>query len=59
GDGAAWVFVPAGDTARRVPVKTGIATADFTQVDGVKEGDEVITFGLYGLKDGSKIKAQN
>ncbi|KAF0127303.1 MAG: RND family efflux transporter MFP subunit [Elusimicrobia bacterium] len=58
GDGEVWIFVPAGDTARRVPVKTGIATAEFTQVDGVKAGDEVITFGLYGLKDGSKIKAQ-
>ncbi|MDQ7772089.1 MAG: efflux RND transporter periplasmic adaptor subunit [Elusimicrobiales bacterium] len=58
-NGQAWVFVPAGDKARRVPVKTGIATAEFTQVDGVKAGEEVITFGLYGLKDGSKIKAQN
>lgn len=58
-NGEAWVFVPAGDTARRVPVKTGISTADFTQVSGVKEGDDVVTFGLYGLKDGSKIKVQN
>jgi multidrug efflux pump subunit AcrA (membrane-fusion protein) len=58
-NGQAWVLVPAGDAARRVPVKTGIATADFTQVEGVKAGDEIITFGLYGLKDGSKIKVQD
>lgn len=54
------VFVPAeGGVARRVPVRTGIATTEFTQISGVKEGDEVITFGLYGLKDGSKIKVQD
>lgn len=57
-NGSAWVFVPAGDAARKVPVKTGISTAEFTQIDGVKAGEEVITFGLYGLKDGSKIKVQ-
>ncbi|HOI43410.1 MAG TPA: efflux RND transporter periplasmic adaptor subunit, partial [Elusimicrobiales bacterium] len=57
-DGGAWVFVPAGDAAKKVPVKTGISTAEFTQIDGVKAGEDVITFGLYGLKDGSKIKVQ-
>jgi len=50
--------VPAGDAAKKVPVKTGISTAEFTQIDGVKAGEDVITFGLYGLKDGSKIKVQ-
>jgi len=55
-----FVFVPAaGSLAARVPVKTGIKTSEFTQVSGVKEGSEVITFGLYGLKDGSKIKVAN
>lgn len=59
-EGADYVFVPAeGGFARRVAVKTGIRTTEFTQVGGVKEGDEVVTFGLYGLKDGSKIKVQN
>lgn len=58
-DGEAWVFVPEDGTARKVKVKPGISTAEFTQVGGVKAGDEVVTFGLYGLKDGSKIKVQN
>ena len=58
-DGGDFVFVPAdGDLAARVPVKTGIKTSEFTQVSGVKEGADIITFGLYGLKDGSKIKVQ-
>jgi len=59
-DGGDFVFLPAaGGLAARVPVKTGIKTSEFTQVSGVKEGADVITFGLYGLKDGSKIKVQN
>ncbi|OGS64248.1 MAG: hypothetical protein A3J79_04740 [Elusimicrobia bacterium RIFOXYB2_FULL_62_6] len=59
-DGGDFVFVPAeGGLAARVPVKTGIKTSEHTQVSGVKEGADVITFGLYGLKDGSKIKVQN
>jgi len=59
-DGGDFVFVPAeGSLAARLPVKTGIKTSEFTQISGVKEGSEVITFGLYGLKDGSKIKVQN
>lgn len=59
-DGGDFVFVPVeGSLAARLPVKTGIKTSEFTQVSGVKEGADVITFGLYGLKDGSKIKVQN
>lgn len=59
-EGKDYVFVPAaGGLASRVPVKTGISTTEYTQISGVKEGDAVITFGLYGLKDGSKIKVQN
>lgn len=59
-DGGDFVFVPAGGgLAARVRVKTGIKTSGHTQISGVKEGAEVITFGLYGLKDGSKIKVQN
>jgi len=58
-DGGDFVFLPAeGGLAARVPVKTGIKTSEFTQISGVKEGADVITFGLYGLKDGSKIKVQ-
>ncbi|MBI4350587.1 MAG: efflux RND transporter periplasmic adaptor subunit [Elusimicrobia bacterium] len=58
-DGGDFVFVPAeGSLAARMPVKTGIKTSEFTQISGVGEGADVITFGLYGLKDGSKIKVQ-
>ena len=58
-DGGDFVFVPAEDgLVARLPVKTGIKTSEFTQISGVKEGANVITFGLYGLKDGSKIKVQ-
>lgn len=59
-DGGEFLFIPRQDgTAGRVAVKAGIRTPDFTQVSGVREGAEVIVFGLYGLKDGSKIKVQN
>jgi len=59
-DDGDFVFVPAaGSLAARVAVKTGIKTSEFTQISGVKEGSDVITFGLYGLKDGSKIKVAN
>jgi multidrug efflux pump subunit AcrA (membrane-fusion protein) len=58
-DGADFVFVPAeGNLAARLPVHTGIKTEEFVQVSGLKDGADVITFGLYGLKDGSKIKIQ-
>jgi len=59
-DGRQFVFVPAkGGLAARVAVRTGIKTDDYVEISGVREGGEVITFGLYGLKDGSKIKVQN
>ncbi len=59
-DGKDYVFTPSGaGLAIRKQVRTGISTNDFTQVSGIKEGEDVITFGLYGLKDGSKIKVQN
>jgi len=59
-DDGDFVFVPKeGGLASRVRVKTGIKTSEFTQISGVKEGADVITFGLYGLKDGSKIKIEN
>jgi multidrug efflux pump subunit AcrA (membrane-fusion protein) len=55
-----YIFVPSGDTAVRREVTTGISNGDYTQIaGGLKAGDELITFGLYGLKDGSKIKLQD
>ncbi|HAF94844.1 MAG TPA: hypothetical protein DCG50_02185 [Elusimicrobia bacterium] len=59
-DGKDFVFMPsAGNIAAMIPVRAGIRTDDFVQVIGIKEGAEIITFGLYGLKDGSKIKVSN
>ena len=59
-NGKPYVFVPFNDTARRREVKTGISNDDYMQITaGLKPGDELITFGLYGLKDGSKIKMQD
>ena len=58
-NGKTYVFVPAGANASRREVKTGLTNGDYTQItSGLKKGDDVITFGLYGLKDGSKIKVQ-
>jgi len=56
-EGRLYVFVPLNDTASRREVRTGITNGDYTQIaSGLKSGEDLITFGLYGLKDGSKIK---
>ncbi|MFH1619699.1 MAG: efflux RND transporter periplasmic adaptor subunit [bacterium] len=53
----AYIFVPSNGIAVRLDIKTGIGNSDYVQVrSGIKPGEDVITFGLYGLKDGSKIK---
>ena len=57
--GMPYVFVLMNDKAVKRPVRTGIANTDFIQIsNGLKAGEELVTFGLYGLKDGSKIKVQ-
>jgi membrane fusion protein, multidrug efflux system len=56
-NGRPYIFIPFNGAAARREVKTGISNGDFTQISGgLRAGDELITFGLYGLKDGSKIK---
>lgn len=58
-NGKPCVFVPLNGIASRREVATGIANGDFIEItSGLKAGEELITFGLYGLKDGSKIKVQ-
>jgi multidrug efflux pump subunit AcrA (membrane-fusion protein) len=58
-NGNKYVFQPVNGLAVRRDVKTGLSNEDFTQISGgLKTGDEIVTFGLYGLKDGSKIKIQ-
>jgi multidrug efflux pump subunit AcrA (membrane-fusion protein) len=59
-NGKTYVFVPANGVAMRRPVKTGVANDDYVQISsGLNAGAELVTSGLYGLKDGSKIKVQN
>jgi len=56
---APYVFVPMNDAASKRDVKTGIRNEDFVEItSGLKNGEALVTFGLYGLKDGSKIKIQ-
>lgn len=53
----AYLFVPADGKAVRREVTVGIGNADYVQITtGLNTGEDVIVFGLYGLKDGSKIK---
>ena len=57
------VFLKAGDIARQVGVRTGIADDNYIQItSGVNVGDEVIT-GSYTaiskeLKDGRKVELE-
>lgn len=52
-----YVFVEENGTARRIQVMPGLQNIDFAEIkSGLKPGQKVICFGLYGLKDGSKIE---
>jgi membrane fusion protein (multidrug efflux system) len=52
-----YVFVRQGDRAVRRDVRLGVRNDDFVQVTGgLRDGEPVLTSGLYGIKDGSKIK---
>jgi HlyD family secretion protein len=52
------VMVIGSDGAAKLnPVKTGITDGHDTQIlDGLKEGDQVVTTGAYGMDDGTKVK---
>jgi RND family efflux transporter MFP subunit len=55
--GKAEVFLVEGDAAKRVTVKTGLASGERVEVvEGLKAGDEIITRGWFNVKDGDKIK---
>lgn len=57
-DGDAFVFVAAGDSVNRVPVKVGAIAGDTAQIlAGVSPGQRVVSVGQGGLKQGSRIKA--
>jgi len=58
--GRPYIFAPMNNVAVKRDVTTGISNGNYVQISGgLKTGDKLITFGLYGLKDGSKIKIQD
>ncbi|MGQ9632270.1 MAG: efflux RND transporter periplasmic adaptor subunit [bacterium] len=51
------VFVVKGGVARRTPVKLGFSDGNFVEVlGGVEEGDNIITVGQEGLRDGASVR---
>jgi membrane fusion protein (multidrug efflux system) len=51
------VFVIENSVARLRPVRVGLRTNDRVQIlEGLKEGDLVVSFGQKGLKDGSTVQ---
>lgn len=59
-DGTSYVMVAGSDTrAHQKTVKTGIRQADQVQIlDGLAEGDRVVTSGAYGLPDNTKVRVE-
>jgi HlyD family secretion protein len=59
-DGSTTVMLAGSDgLAHQKPVKLGIRNGDDVQViDGVNEGDKVVSSGAYGLPDKTKIKIE-
>ena len=54
--GTTVMLVGADGRAHQQPVKTGVKQGDDVQIlDGVKEGQKVVTAGAYGLPDNTKI----
>jgi RND family efflux transporter MFP subunit len=51
------VFVVVNDVAKAQPVKLGITNGERHEVvEGLKEGDLVVTFGSHSLKDGTPVQ---
>jgi HlyD family secretion protein len=59
-DGTSYVMVAGSDNrAHQKTMKTGIRQADQIQIlDGLAEGDRVVTSGAYGLPDNTKIRVE-
>jgi hypothetical protein len=54
------VFVASADSARKIEVRTGLSDETAIEVlEGVAEGDLVVTLGQGGLRSGSKIDVLN
>jgi HlyD family secretion protein len=59
-DGGSYVMLAGSDhKAHQKAVKTGIRQGDQVQIlDGLAEGDQVVTSGAYGLPDNTKIRVE-
>jgi RND family efflux transporter MFP subunit len=56
GEHAAAVYVVAGDTATRTEVRLGIETTAAVEVlDGVKEGQRILTSSVHGLGERARL----
>jgi len=55
-DEGAVVYVVSGDMAQRTPVKTGLEKPDAVEIlEGVKDGQTVLTSSVYGLGEKAKL----
>jgi membrane fusion protein, multidrug efflux system len=60
GDGAVSVFVVREGKARRQPVKLGLLNGGLVEIlEGVEEGEQVVTTGKVTLRDGVKVQVLN
>jgi membrane fusion protein (multidrug efflux system) len=57
-EGNAVIAVVEGDRARQRPVKTGLRDGDLVEVEGegLREGMDIVTLGVYGLPVESRIR---
>jgi RND family efflux transporter MFP subunit len=59
-EGQRGVFLPDGATAKFQPVRTGLLDADRIEIlEGLTEGQRVITTGVLALRDGDRITPMN
>jgi len=57
-DGKSYVFVLQGDAVGRRSIETGVDGGEWLEVrKGLREGEEVVTAGIDGLSDGSKVRS--
>lgn len=58
-DGKSYLFIVKGEKVEKRAVIPGIKTIDYVEINsGLKTGEEVVNFGIFGLNDGSKIEVQ-
>lgn len=56
-EGSNAIFVQENGKAKKKEVEIGLRTEEYVEIiRGLSEGEKVITFGLFGLKDGSPIE---